>query len=119
MLEVCQVVSSIQLPAVTHVDGSARIQTVTPSANKRFAELIRHFHSRTGCPILLNTSFNLRGEPIVSSVPDAISTFSRSKIDALVLEDFAIQRADIPQAWQTFGRARPRAAHEFTVYTML
>jgi carbamoyltransferase len=119
MLEVCQVVSPIQLPAVTHVDGSARIQTVTPSANKRFAELIRHFYNRTGCPILLNTSFNLRGEPIVCSISDAISTFGRSKIDALVLEDFVIERADIPRAWQNFGGIRPRTTHEFTVYTML
>jgi len=119
MLEVCQVISPIQLPAVTHVDGSARIQTVTPAANKRFAELIRRFHNRTGCPILLNTSFNLRGEPIVCSVSDAISTFGRSKIDALVLEDFVIERADIPQAWETFGAGRTRPVHEFTVYTML
>src|SRR5207253_11218743 len=73
MLETCQVISPIPLPAVTHVDGSARIQTVSAATNKRFAELLAHFYERSGCPILLNTSFNLRGEPIVCSVMDAIS----------------------------------------------
>lgn len=119
MLEVCQVVSTTELPAITHVDGSARIQTVAPDTNRRFAELLRYFNDRTGCPILLNTSLNLRGEPIVCSVLDAISTFGRSKIDTLVLEDFVISRADIPPAWENFTRGRSRATSEFTVYTML
>ncbi len=118
MLEVCQVTSAIRLPAVTHVDGSARVQTVTRGANRRFADLLRHFHERTGCPILLNTSFNLRGEPIVCSAIDAISTFGRSEIDVLVLEDFVVDRADVPQAWRTF-RPNTRAALEFDVYAML
>lgn len=116
MLEVCQVTSPIQLPAVTHVDGSARIQTVTKAVNTRFAELLTRFHDRTGCPILLNTSFNLRGEPIVCSALDAISTFARSRIDTLVLEDFVLERADIPRVWQNF---RPGPALKFDVYAML
>ena len=119
MLEVCQVTSPIQLSAVTHVDGSARVQTVTHLTNRRFAELLRHFHEKTGCPILLNTSFNLRGEPIVCSVIDAISTFGRSKIDLLVLDDFMIDRADIPPAWNNFGSSQLRAALHFDVYAML
>jgi carbamoyltransferase len=117
MLEVCNVVSPIALPAVTHVDRSARVQTVTPAAHKRFAALLARFHERTGCPILLNTSFNLRGEPIVSSVLDAISTFSRSKIDMLVLDDFILDRADVPSAWQSLRGSRP--ALQFDVYAML
>ncbi len=119
MLEVCQVISSIQLPAVMHVDGSARVQTVACHTNRRFAELLRHFHGRTGCPILLNTSFNLRGEPIVCSVTDAISTFGRSKIDLLVLDDFVIDRADIPPAWNKFGSGQRRPALQADVYAML
>lgn len=120
MLETCQVTSPIALPAVTHVDGSARIQTVTRETNPRFAELIEHFHARTGCPILLNTSFNLRGEPIVCSVMDAISCFGRSRIEILVLEDFVIDRSDIPAAWQSYSRAAPRTSDEdHVVYAML
>ncbi len=119
MLEVCQVISPIPLPAVTHVDGSARVQTVTSLENRRFAELLKHFHARTGCPILLNTSFNLRGEPIVCSVVDAISTFGRSKIDLLVLDDFVIDRADIPPAWNNFASGQQRAGLHFDVYAML
>jgi carbamoyltransferase len=117
MLETCQVISPIPLPAVTHVDGSARIQTVTPATNKRFAELLAHFHDRTGCPILLNTSFNLRGEPIACSVMDAISTFGRSEINALVVEDFLVDRKDIPVLWKRFKAPRS-TAQDYVVYTM-
>jgi carbamoyltransferase len=119
MLETCQVISPIPLPAVTHVDGSARIQTVDRMTNQRFADLIEHFYKRTGCPILLNTSFNLRGEPIVCSIMDAISTFGRSKMDALVLEDFMLDRNRIPACWETFTRASPQNAQDYSVYTML
>src|SRR5262249_46555062 len=63
MLETCQTISPIDLPATTHVDGSARVQTVDPEVNRRFAALLEEFYQRTGCPILLNTSFNMRGEP--------------------------------------------------------
>jgi carbamoyltransferase len=117
MLEVCQVISSIKLPAITHVDGTARVQTVTAAANRRFAELLKRFYDRTGCPILLNTSFNLRGEPIVCDFIDAISTFARSKIDTLVLESVVLDRAAVPQAWHNFRT--PRSAHQFDVYAML
>jgi hypothetical protein len=95
-----QTISSIQLPAVTHVDGSARIQTVTRAANSRFAALLDCFHQRTGCPILLNTSLNLRGEPIVCTIHDVISTFGRSMMDVPVLDDFLIERSDIPAMWR-------------------
>jgi carbamoyltransferase len=99
MLETCQVRSSLDLPAVTHVDGSARVQTVSPQTNPRFAGLLQRFEQRTGCPILLNTSFNLRGEPIVCTPEDAIVCFIRSHIDGLVLEDLLFDKEAIPPFW--------------------
>lgn len=119
MLETCQVISPIPLPAVTHVDGSARVQTVTETTNKRFAQLIEHFSRRTGCPILLNTSFNLRGEPIVRSIMDALLCFGRSKMETLVLDEFVVDRADIPALWQRHSPARSASAQDYVVYTML
>jgi carbamoyltransferase len=119
MLETCQVISPIALPAITHVDGSARIQTVTRATNPRFAALLERFYERTGCPILLNTSFNLRGEPISCSTMDAISCFGRSKMDTLVLEDFVVDRSDIPPAWERLSRRQPIGAQDYVVYAML
>jgi carbamoyltransferase len=74
-----------RIPAVTHADGSARVQTVTRDANPRYYRLIERFGQATGVPVLLNTSFNLRGEPIVNTPAEALSTFGRSGLDALVL----------------------------------
>jgi carbamoyltransferase len=119
MLETCRVTSPIPLPAITHVDGSARIQTVTAETNRRFAQLIEHFRKRTGCPILLNTSFNLRGEPIVCSVMDAILCFGRSKMETLVLDDFVVDRSAIPAPWQSQAPVSPRTEEDYVVYTML
>jgi carbamoyltransferase len=75
------------IPAVTHVDGSARLQTVFAETNPRYHTLISRFGEATGVPVVLNTSFNLRGEPIVNTPGEAISTFTRSGMDALVLGD--------------------------------
>jgi carbamoyltransferase len=125
MLETCQVISDIDLPAITHVDGSARVQTVDPEANPRFAALLEEFYRRTGCPILLNTSFNMRGEPIVCAPGDAIMCFVRSKIDLLVLEDFILDRSGIPLLWklQAQGGMAKRTdqgeAISHLVYTLL
>lgn len=94
MLETCQVISPLDLPAITHVDGSARLQTVSPATNPRFHALLEAFNEITGCPILLNTSFNVKGEPIVCSPEDAINCFIGTNIDTLVLEDFIIDRED-------------------------
>ncbi len=99
MLETCQVTSPLDLPAITHVDGSARPQTVDPSIAPRFAALLEAFRRRTGCPLLVNTSFNVRGEPIVASPVDALSCMGVSGIDALVLEDFLIDRDRLPSNW--------------------
>ena len=126
MLETCQVVSSIDLPAITHVDGSARVQTVDEESNGRFARLLRAFQQRTGCPMLLNTSFNLRGEPMVCSTVDALRCFLRSKIDVLIVEDFAMDREGIPQSWEVLDEfdvdadvSRDFGNRERSVYTLL
>jgi carbamoyltransferase len=125
MLETCDVISPIDLPSITHIDGSARIQTVNGDANPRFAALLQEFYRRTGCPIILNTSFNLRGEPIVCNPVDAIRCFSRSQIDMLVIEDFVIERSGIPSFWEALGhfadKTLPDANRvvEHSVYTML
>ncbi len=74
------------LPAITHVDGTARLQTVTRRSNPRYYALIERFGQASGVPVLLNTSFNLRGEPIVNTPAEALQTFSRSGMDALVLD---------------------------------
>jgi carbamoyltransferase len=99
MLETCKVISPLALPAITHVDGSARPQTVDAADAPRFAALLREVGRRIGCPIVVNTSFNTRGEPIVCSPVDALFTMARSGIDALVLEDFLIDRAALPTHW--------------------
>lgn len=121
MLETCQVKSSIKLPAITHVDGSARVQTVDSEANPRFAKLLRAFERLTGCPILLNTSFNLNYEPIVCTPIDALICFIRSGLDVLVLEDYVIDRSAISPASEVLLRkgaqARPDAI-TFKTYTL-
>jgi hypothetical protein len=85
-------VARSEIPAVTHVNGSARVQTVSPDGNPAFHALIRAFGERTGCPVLLNTSFNLRGEPIVRTPGDACRTFVASGLDGLALGSFYVQR---------------------------
>jgi carbamoyltransferase len=121
MLETCQVTSPLDLPAITHVDRSARLQTVDPESSPRFAALLARFADRTGCPILLNTSFNMRGDPIVCTPEDALLCFVRSRIDALVLEDFVIDRESIPPAWSEFVTVSQPAVPGvgFKVYTFL
>jgi carbamoyltransferase len=97
MLETCAVRSPLALPAVTHVDGSARPQTVDRRHAPRFAALIDAFARRTGCPLLVNTSFNVRGEPIACSPVDALTCVADSGIDTLVIEDFLVERSALPE----------------------
>ena len=80
------------LPATTHVDNSARLQTVLPGASPRYHELITRVGRATGVPVVMNTSFNLRGEPIVNSPAEAISTFARSGLDALVMDKLILYK---------------------------
>jgi carbamoyltransferase len=85
-----------ELPAVTHVDFSARIQTVHPESNPRYYALIQAFEKLSGCPVVVNTSFNVRGEPIVCDHVDAYRCFMRSDIDYLVVEDLVLAKSEQP-----------------------
>jgi carbamoyltransferase len=116
MLETCQVKSPIKLPAITHVDGSARVQTVDEEANPRFARLLRAFERLTGCPILLNTSFNLNYEPIVCTPVDALICFILSGLDTLVLEDFVIDRSAISVTTEFVLRRTAQARPDAITY---
>jgi carbamoyltransferase len=82
------------IPAITHVDYSARIQTVHEETNPRYYQLIKEFKKITNCPVLVNTSFNVRGEPIVCSVEDAFNCFMGTNLDILVIEDFILFKED-------------------------
>ena len=81
------------LPAITHVDGTARLQTVFRDQSPRYYRLIERFAQASGVPVVLNTSFNLRGEPIVNTPAEAFHTFSKSEMDSLVLETFLVDKA--------------------------
>jgi carbamoyltransferase len=107
MLETCPVRSAIDLPGITHVDGSARPQTVDRRHLPRYAALLDAFHRRSGCPILLNTSFNVDGEPIVCTPEDALRSMAAARLDALVLGDYLVDLAAVPAAW---AELRPPAA---------
>ena len=84
------------LPAITHVDNSARIQTVSFSTNPKFHKLLKSYKARTGTPVLINTSFNIRGEPIVCSLQDAYRCFMGTDLDILVLENFVLLKENQP-----------------------
>lgn len=86
-----------EVPAITHIDYSARIQTVNKKDNPRYHALISKFYEKTGCPVIVNTSFNVRGEPIVESPLDAYKCFMRTEIDALVLENFILFKGNQPE----------------------
>lgn len=82
-----------EIPAVTHVDYSARIQTVDEKRNPRFYRLLKKFEAKTGCPVLINTSFNVRGEPIVGHPRDAVRCFLRTEMDYLVIGNFILDKS--------------------------
>ena len=82
------------IPAVTHVDYSARIQTVHKNTNPKYYDLISEFNNITKCPVLVNTSFNVRGEPIVCSIEDAFNCFMGTNLDILVIENFIMFKDD-------------------------
>jgi carbamoyltransferase len=82
------------IPAVTHLDYSARVQTVHRETNPRYYALLKAFEEKTGCPVLVNTSFNVRGEPIVCTPEDAYRCFMRTEMDVLVLENCILQKTE-------------------------
>jgi carbamoyltransferase len=86
------------IPAVTHVDYSARVQTIDMQHHPRFYKIISKFKEKTGSPVVINTSFNVRGEPIVNTPEDAFRCFMNTNMDVLVLENFIILKADQPNA---------------------
>jgi carbamoyltransferase len=86
-----------EVPAITHVDNSARVQTVDPVRHKRLHRLMRRYEERTGCPVMINTSFNVRGEPIVCTPEHAYHCFMGTEMDVLVLENFLLKKEEQPQ----------------------
>ena len=82
-----------EIPAVTHVDYSARIQTVTKDTNNRFYDLISKFKEKTGCPVIVNTSFNVRGEPIVNTPTEAFNCFMGTELDYLVIGNCILDKS--------------------------
>ena len=80
------------IPACIHVDGTSRVQVVTKNINPKFYKLIKEFHKRTGVPALLNTSFNLRGYPIINNAIDALSTFYKSGMKSLFINKIMINK---------------------------
>ena len=85
------------IPAVTHVDYSARIQTVDERDNPLYYKIIKAFKEETGCPVVVNTSFNVRGEPIVCTPEDAYRCFMRTEMDYLVVENLVFAKPDQPE----------------------
>lgn len=99
MLIACKVqpAKKTAIPATVHVDDSCRVQSVGPENNERFYNLLKAFHARTGCPVLLNTSFNVKGQPIVQTPAQAIACFQSTQIDVLALGDFIITKNHVKQ----------------------
>jgi carbamoyltransferase len=87
------------LPAITHIDFSARVQTVHKETNERYWQLIKAFEEQTGWGVLVNTSFNVRGEPIVCTPEDAYRCFMRTEMDYLVMGDVLFKKEEQPQ-WE-------------------
>jgi carbamoyltransferase len=87
-----------EVPAITHVDFSARVQTVDADRHGRYYKLIKRFEQKTGCPVIINTSFNVRGEPIVCSPEHAFHCFMGTNMDLLVMEDYVLRKEDQPDA---------------------
>ena len=95
-------VTRSDIPAVTHIDYSARIQTVSREDNPLYYDLLRAFEARTGCGVLVNTSFNVRGEPIVCTPEDAYRCFMRTHIDYLAMGPFLLDKKGQPE-WKESG----------------
>lgn len=96
-----------EVPAITHVDYSARIQTVHRETNERYYLLLKSFEELTGCPVLINTSFNVRGEPIVCTPEDAYNCFMRTNIDFLLLGNYLIDKKLQPEKNKLLFNEKP------------
>jgi carbamoyltransferase len=100
-----------RLPAITHVDDSARIQTVDARRHGRYHRLMCRFHERTGCPVIVNTSFNIRGEPIVCTPREAFECFMATDMDCLVVDDFVMLK-EMQPAWLSVDAEEHRSRFE-------
>jgi carbamoyltransferase len=100
------------VPAITHVDYSARVQTVDAKRHGRFYRLMKAFERLTGCPVIVNTSFNVRGEPIVCSPQDAFQCFMATNMDALVMEDFLLLKSEMSRTSTEAQRSEHLAKFE-------
>ncbi len=92
MLATSQVKTPEKLQAITHVDGSGRVQTVNKEQSPKFYALLKAYEKLSGIPILINTSYNLRGEPIVTTANNALNTFYKSGLDALAINNYLIEK---------------------------
>jgi carbamoyltransferase len=90
-------VARSDVPAITHVDNSARLQTVNKVDNPLYHEMISEFEKLTGCPVIINTSFNVRGEPIVCSPDDAYRCFMRTQMDYLIMGPYLLDKTEQPE----------------------
>jgi carbamoyltransferase len=106
--DLCRRVNVVRssVPAITHVDYSARVQTIDATRNQRFYRLLQAFHERTRCPMLVNTSFNVRGEPMVCTPRDAYRCFMATDMDALVMENCIVQKTDVECAYDPVTKER-------------
>ena len=100
-----------EIPAVTHVDYSARLQTLDEERHGRVYRLVREFANQSGCPVMINTSFNVRGEPIVCTPEDAYRCFMMTEMDVLVVEDCVMVKEEQPDAGK-FDRKKHLAAFD-------
>ena len=81
-----------KIPATVHVDDTCRVQTVSEATNPRFRKLLEAFHKKTGCPVLLNTSFNVKGQPMINTPEQAIESLRSTNLDLLVMGDFSVEK---------------------------
>ena len=84
-----------EIPAVTHVNGTARLQTISREQNPMYYGLIKEFEKITGCPVIINTSFNVRGEPIVCNPEDAFNCFTKTEMDYLVMNNYLLSKTKV------------------------
>ena len=93
MLMACGAKNKIKsIPATVHIDGTCRVQTVKKDINLKFYNLIKNFYEESGVPVLLNTSFNIKGQPIVNTPKEAVETFKSTKIDVLAIGDYLLTK---------------------------
>lgn len=106
MTETVPVISTLPLPAITHINNTARIQCVSATEKSSFADLLRAFHRRTGCPVLLNTSLNVAGHPIARDAHEALMCFLESGLDFLAVDDVVLVGKSVPPRWRELALPR-------------